>query len=463
MNQKIKRRNRRIGLGIGAIVMAAAFTGCAGNKEPETAESLLQMMEKESESVKSMKCNLVLEAETATADAVSGVKMDLDMETDRKSETVHAKGQIEVNVQGGGYTLDTEIYQTEEKDETVSYTNIQNTWSRSPAKEAEIELSPEIAEEIAEEATSLTLEGDAVEVNSKACYKLTGTIGGEVLEGIADPKMLNSLGLGGRLTEDVLERMQLPCEIAVYKEEMLPARVYIDLKDSAAELIGSDENEINEYYLDLTILEYNTAEKVQVPEEVRAQAKDGPVVTGIDQFTAEDVNEMNAASKSETLGESWNSYTVQLNDTVVTLPCAAADLEAAGLQLDSSVTAADQIVEIGEYTMGYYTDASGNRLKVTLVNPSSEALPAAQCLVGSISADTKALEAGGLTVLFPGGVQIGSLKEDVLKTYGDCEDIFENESVSMYTWHDAESYFRSCQINFDANGKVMSMQMNCQE
>ena len=186
-------------------------------------------------------------------------------------------------------------------------------------------------------------------------------------------------------------------------------------------------------------------------------------MTGIDQFTAEDVGEMDAASKSEALGESWDSYTVQLNDAVVTLPCAAADLEAAGLKMDQSVTAEDQTVEIGEYITGYYNDTAGNRLKVTLVNPSAEALPVSQCLIGSISVDTKALEAGGLTVQFPGGVQIGSLKEDVLKKYGECEDVFENESVSMYTWHDAEHFFRSCQINFDPDGKVLSMQMNCQE
>ena len=103
-----------------------------------------------------------------------------------------------MNVQGGGYTLDTEIYQTEEKDETVSYTNMQNTWSRSPAEDAEIELSPEIAEEIAEEfaeeAGSLTLEEETAEVNGKACYKLTGAVAGDVLEGAADAKMLNHSG-----------------------------------------------------------------------------------------------------------------------------------------------------------------------------------------------------------------------------------------------------------------------------
>ena len=82
LDRKIKKC-RRIVLGIGAFVMTAVFTGCAGEQEPKTAETLLQMMEKESESVKSMKCNLILEAETGNAGSASGVKMDLDMETDR--------------------------------------------------------------------------------------------------------------------------------------------------------------------------------------------------------------------------------------------------------------------------------------------------------------------------------------------------------------------------------------------
>ena len=73
MDRKIKKC-RRIVLGIGVFVMTAVFTGCAGEQKPKTAETLLQMMEKESESVKSMKCNLILEAETGNAGSASGVK-----------------------------------------------------------------------------------------------------------------------------------------------------------------------------------------------------------------------------------------------------------------------------------------------------------------------------------------------------------------------------------------------------
>ncbi len=463
MKREMKKKKGKRYVWIGALMLSAIFAGCVGNKKPETAESLLQMMEKESGSVKSMKSNMILEAETKEAGNVSGVKLDLDIETERKSETVHANGKIAVNVQGGGYTVDTEIYQTEEHDETISYTKIQNTWLRSLSEDAEIELSPDIAEEIAEEVKELTLAEGTEEVNGKMCYKLTGVIGGDVLEGVADPQILNALGLGGKLTDETLERMEFPCEILIYQEELLPARIYIDMKTDIAKMFGYEENEINRYYLDLTISEYNTVDKLEVPQNVREQAKNEKAVSGIDQFTAEDVNEMNAASKETTLGENWNSYTVQLNDSVVTLPCAGTDLEAAGFQIDQSATAAEQIVEIGEYSLGYYVDAAGNRLKVTFVNPSTEALPVRQCLIGSISTDAKSLTAGGLTIRFPGGIQIGSAKDEVLEKYGECEDVFENESVSMYTWHDAERYFRSCQINFDADGNVMSMQMNCQE
>lgn len=147
MKQKLKKKRNKIYVWIGAVLVSAFFIGCVGNREPRNAESLLQMMEKESEAVKSMKSNLFLEAETAEAEQVSGVKLDLDIETERKSETVHANGKITVNVQGGDYSLDTEIYQMEEQDENVSYTHMQNTWMRSLAEDAEIELSPEFAEE----------------------------------------------------------------------------------------------------------------------------------------------------------------------------------------------------------------------------------------------------------------------------------------------------------------------------
>lgn len=93
------------------------------------------------------------------------------------------------------------------------------------------------------------------------------------------------------------------------------------------------------------------------------------------------------------MDETWDSYTIRLNDTVVTLPCEAAEFEAAGLQLDPSVTSADELVEIGEYTLGYYVDAAGNRLKVLFVNPSTETLPVRQCLIGSIAADADSLAA----------------------------------------------------------------------
>ena len=40
-----------------------------------------------------------------------------------------------------------------------------------------------------------------------------------------------------------------------------------------------------------------------------------------------------ASPQSEELGASWNSYTVQINGKVLTLPCTIADLESTGFQI----------------------------------------------------------------------------------------------------------------------------------
>lgn len=45
-----------------------------------------------------------------------------------------------------------------------------------------------------------------------------------------------------------------------------------------------------------------------------------------------------AAASSE-LGTSWDSYTVQINDKVLTFPCTKADIETAGLSMDTDYTA----------------------------------------------------------------------------------------------------------------------------
>ena len=101
---------------------------------------------------------------------------------------------------------------------------------------------------------------------------------------------------------------------------------------------------------------------------------------------------------------------------------------------------------------------------VELFNIGEDEKTIKKCLVGGISVDDYSFEEGGMTVVFPGGVQIGMTKEEVLSKYGDTEDIYEGESLLAYKWSDDTSYYKSCEIDFDAETEtVIAMDMKSYE
>lgn len=68
------------------------------------------------------------------------------------------------------------------------------------------------------------------------------------------------------------------------------------------------------------------------------------------------------AEQSKELGAKWDSYTVQINDKVLKLPCSLADLEATGLKLDREYTPEDYVVNAGEYELAWFEDETEIRL-----------------------------------------------------------------------------------------------------
>lgn len=166
------------------------------------------------------------------------------------------------------------------------------------------------------------------------------------------------------------------------------------------------------------------------------------------------------AEQSSELGTAWDSYTVQINDTVLTFPCTFADIQAAGLSLDEDYTPADYMVNVDEYELAYFEDANDNEIGVYAVNSTEAAQAIKDCMVGGIFVDEYGLNEGGLTIIFPGGVQIGTDKDTVLANYGEADDVYEGDSLHMYTWYSDDEYYQSCDIDFDADtGLVYQMTM----
>lgn len=170
------------------------------------------------------------------------------------------------------------------------------------------------------------------------------------------------------------------------------------------------------------------------------------------------------AQPSGDLGTAWNSYTVQFNDSVISLPCTIQDLEALGFALDTEETSADYIVNPEESELAFIEDSNENYFMVDMVNDSDSAKKIIECQVGGIYIDDYAISEGGLAVIFPGGVQVGMKKDEVLALYGDTSEIYEGDNRDSYTWYDGDSYFKNCRVEFDnETDTVCYMSMQCYE
>ena len=163
------------------------------------------------------------------------------------------------------------------------------------------------------------------------------------------------------------------------------------------------------------------------------------------------------AAASSGLGASWDSYTVQINDKVLTFPCTKADVEAAGLSMDTEYTAENYMVNANEYELVYFMDANDNEIMAYAINNTDTAMEVKDCLIGGVSVDDYDLENGGLTVIFPGGIQMGASKDAVTGAYGEADDTYDGDSRSMYSWYSDDSYYKSCEIDFDAESGLVCM------
>lgn len=172
----------------------------------------------------------------------------------------------------------------------------------------------------------------------------------------------------------------------------------------------------------------------------------------------EELKKIPAETNSE-LGDTWETYKVQMNDTVLAFPCEIAELEAAGVKLDKEYMPEECMVDAGEYELAYFEDTAGNTVLIDLVNTTEEPLRVTECVAGGITVDEYGLENGGLTVFFPGGISLGMTKEDILKIYGETDDVYEGSALHMYTWYSSD-YKGWCEIDLDADtGLVTSMTM----
>lgn len=455
-----KKSNKVMAAALAGAMTVALLSGCATKATPE---NLLRDMEKNAEKTESALLNFTMSMVMSDESEEAGFSMDMDMESTTEPEASHGKGTVSLDMSGMSFEVEAEMYSVEEDDQYVTYTMMEDQWTRevSDAKEITGEVDG-IAESMAEYADQFTLAEELVTVNDQDCFELTGELDGDIFSEIMQTDMIDSLGDYG-IDGEMFSGRAFPCTIDIYKDSILPARIYFDMADTLAPLFEGVDVNVTECYVDVTFMEYDSVGEITVPDEAVSQAVDitdeSLDLPADDSGLYEsDVTPAEPVETDEALGDSWESYTVQINDTVITLPCSMSDLEAAGVTLDTEYTPEDYVVNAGEFELAWFEDTSGDSIMVDMTNTGEEAAAIRDCQVSSICADAYSLSNGSLKVIFPGGIQIGSTEGDLLEAYGEPDDTYEDEEYgNSHFWYGDGSYMSSCNASITPDSGLVEM------
>ena len=455
-----KKSNKVMAAALAGAMTVALLSGCATRATPE---NLLRDMEKNAEKTESALLNFTMSVVMSDESEEAGFSMDMDMESTTEPEASHGKGTVSLDMSGMSFEVEAEMYSVEEDDQYVTYTMMEDQWTRevSDAKEITGEVDG-IAESMAEYADQFTLAEELVTVNDQDCFELTGELDGDIFSEIMQTDMIDSLGDYG-IDGEMFSGRAFPCTIDIYKDSILPARIYFDMADTLAPLFEGVDVNVTECYVDVTFMEYDSVGEITVPDEAVSQAVDitdeSLDLPADDSGLYEsDVTPAEPVETDEALGDRWESYTVQINDTVITLPCSMSDLEAAGVTLDTEYTPEDYVVNAGEFELAWFEDTSGDSIMVDMTNTGEEAAAIRDCQVSSICADAYSLSNGSLKVIFPGGIQIGSTEGDLLEAYGEPDDTYEDEEYgNSHFWYGDGSYMSSCNASITPDSGLVEM------
>ena len=96
-------------------------------------------------------------------------------------------------------------------------------------------------------------------------------ISGEELLKFMGLDMMRAFGLVELPEEDAISGLSVPITIDIYKEEMLPARIIVDMTDVMNDLYDkyNKSTNVNDFTIKLSYIGFNQVEKIEVPQEVQ--------------------------------------------------------------------------------------------------------------------------------------------------------------------------------------------------
>lgn len=250
------------------LTLSVALGGCGKKATPE---NLFGDIVKNFEKTESTSSNLKIEMEVSVMGMSGTVGMDMDIDTITKPYACKILGTVDADMAGENMSMDMEVYQVEEKEKLMTYLCTDGLWDTS---EEDIEdktdmANPQAYLALQKDAEKFTLEEESSKVNGKECFRLKGEISGENLFALIDGELMDSMGAGELIDMDEIKSESFPCTIDIYKDKILPAALSFDMKNMMNGIEGADSYgmEIDKYLMTLTMNEYNSVKKIEVPKE----------------------------------------------------------------------------------------------------------------------------------------------------------------------------------------------------
>lgn len=429
------------------LLSAVIFGGCGTKKEKLTAESILEQVNENMDNIQSVSGDMAMNVDMKISESGLGMNltmgMDCDLEMTMEPEIVHMAGKLNLSLLG--LSMDMESYTVTEGDKKINYTKMNNVWEKSEEDAEDDEAGVgELFDELSS-ASELTLQKETEKIDDKEVYVLTAEISGE---------SLNSF-MGGveSMAEDAgeldLSGVEAAATLRVYKDEMLPAAVSVEISD-AGSVVESDgtKMEIHSLSLELNYSEFDTIESIEIPEEALNSASAEQETAGM-QETAD------AQGKAEAQNDGDNADDLS---GLQGLYGKAPEYEHMGIGYyfdgleedtirDGYVPYEDNFVQRDMGSLTGVNHGVSIRLSMTRANSATEAL------AGLLEDYTKRLEDKGLSIL-----DSDTPSTDVDDTVGLLPAIYINDegrqifTVLYADIRDDGTVYMCAEMEFDENG-----------
>lgn len=247
------------------------LSGCSGRLTPE---KLFNEASERMQEVTSSSSRVELDIQLEDVLDLREVNMEMEMENTTDPPAGHAKGSAEVNIVDAEVSGDMEIYQVMEDGEYVTYSSLDGNWEREvtdPDSENHLGMDGNIFAQEGDVLEDFRLAEESVTVEGRECYQIYGDIKGENLMGLLGRDMISAFGLVDLPGEEAVKELDVPVIFDIYKEELLPARIIVDMSGVLEELYDSlgETTKVNLYSIELLFTEYGQVEEITVPQEVK--------------------------------------------------------------------------------------------------------------------------------------------------------------------------------------------------